>query len=149
MLHAPGHAPDHCAVYEPSAGLLWAGDMLSDLEVPMPMWRFSAYRATLRHLSELDVRILVPGHGTPTGDPDVISGRFSQDQAYLAAVQTCVSREVDRAASLAEVMGMCGGVPFAQPDDYPHARKWNIEQAYLEAGGEAAGVVGWEKDWTT
>ncbi len=104
FLHAPGHSPDHCVVYEPSAGLLWAGDMLSDIEVPMPMGRFSDYLATLHALSELEVTVLVPGHGTPTDAPDVIRGRFAQDQAYLGAVRDCASRAVDRGASLVETL---------------------------------------------
>lgn len=147
MRAAPGHAPDHSVIYQPEAGLLWAGDMLSDLEVPMVMDTFVAYLQTLRGLSRLRVEILVPGHGTATADPDEIDGRFSRDEAYLEAVCACVGDAVREGASLNETLIRCQSVPFSQPDSYPHAHQWNIEQAYLEQGGAVEGVIGWEKDW--
>ena len=149
IMSAPGHAQDHCVVYEPSAGLLWAGDMLSDTEIPMVMDTFGAYRQTLRTLVELEIADLVPGHGTPTDDQVTIRGRFEQDRAYLEAVRTCADRAVAEGASLAETVAGCNKIPFVQPDSYPHAHQWNIEQAYLGMGGAADGVAGWEKDWFT
>jgi hydroxyacylglutathione hydrolase len=147
---APGHAPDHCALYEPESGLLFAGDMLSDMEIPMVMHTFASYRQTLQRLARLDVRVLVPGHGTPTTDPVEISGRFAQDQAYLESVWACVGEAVARGASLDETITACAHLPSAQPDEYPNAHKWNIEQAYLEAGGrteETKTPAGWDQDW--
>lgn len=149
-LHAaPGHSPDHTVLYEPAAGLLWAGDMLSDLEVPMVMDTFSHYLATLERLSRLDVRILVPGHGTPTDDRAEIRDRFEQDQAYLRGIKTCAAQAVAGGLALGEAVVLCGKIGFAQPDDYPNAHRWNIEQAYVELGGIAPDVAGWEQDWFT
>jgi hydroxyacylglutathione hydrolase len=150
VIAAPGHAPDHCVVYEAESGLLFAGDMLSDLEVPMVMDTFAAYRRTLLRLAALDVRVLVPGHGTPTAEASEIRTRFAQDATYLEAVSTCAMRAVARGASLSETTELCQRVSFTQPDDYPNAHRWNVEQAYLEAGGqvdEATGPLGWEQDW--
>jgi hydroxyacylglutathione hydrolase len=150
VMAAPGHAPDHCALYEPESRLLFAGDMLSDLEIPMVMDTFAAYRRTLLRLAALDVRVLVPGHGTPTADPLAIAARFAQDQAYLEAVSTCATGAVARGASPAETVQVCEHISFAQPDGYPNAHRWNIEQAYLEAGGsleDGSGPMGWEQDW--
>ncbi len=147
VIAAPGHAPDHTVVYVPVEGLLWAGDMLSDLEIPMVMDTFVAYRRTLRDLAGLRISALVPGHGTPTADPQEIHGRFVQDQAYLRAVQMCVSEAVTRGASLDETLAHCETIPFVQPDSYPNAHRWNIEQAFVEMGGRVEGPAGWEKDW--
>ena len=150
VMAAPGHAPDHCVAFEQESGLLFAGDMLSDLEVPMVMDTFSAYRRTLRRLAALQVRVLVPGHGTPTADTSEIHARFAQDDAYLEAVSACVTEAVARGASLSETTELCEAISFTQPDDYPNAHRWNVEQAYLEAGGqvdEATGPIGWEQDW--
>jgi hydroxyacylglutathione hydrolase len=150
LIAAPGHAPDHCALYEPESGLLFAGDMLSDLEVPMVMDSLSAYRQTLLRLAALEVRVLVPGHGTPTADAVEITQRFAQDLAYLETLGACVTEAVARGASIAETVAACEPVSFAQPDEYPNAHRWNIEQAYLEAGGHVdkdAGPSGWEQDW--
>ncbi len=150
IVAAPGHAPDHCALYEPESGLLFAGDMLSDLEIPMVMDSFAAYRQTMSRLAGLQVRVLVPGHGTPTADPVEISDRFAHDGAYLDAVSACASQAVARGATLTESVKACEHIRFTQPDEYPNAHRWNIEQAYLEAGGEVegdAGLIGWEQDW--
>ncbi|MGC9350221.1 MAG: MBL fold metallo-hydrolase [Anaerolineae bacterium] len=149
VLFAPGHAPDHCVLYEPEAGLLWAGDMLSDREVPMPMDSFASYLHALDVLSAKQVDVLVPGHGSPTADPREIHRRFEQDRAYLQALQACVSSTVSDGADLDATLAACRDVPFAQPDTYPHAHRWNIEQAYLELGGEHVPdrPVGWAQDW--
>jgi len=147
LLAAPGHAPDHCVLYEPAAGVLLAGDMLSDIEVPMVMDSFPAYMDTLRTLRQMDVRVLVPGHGSPTGDPAEIARRFAQDLAYLTQVWDCVGEALAAGADLPETRQRCAGIRFAQPDTYPNAHRWNIEQAYLELGGEAGPNVGWAQDW--
>ncbi len=148
LIHAPGHAPDQCAVFLPEAGLLWAGDMLSDREPPMVMDSVSRYMRTLRHLRALPVRALVPGHGAPTGDPCVIRRRFDQDLAYLDSLWRCVTCQVARGRSCDETMMACRDVRFVQPDSYPNAHEWNIESAYVAAGGMTdGGLSGWEKDW--
>lgn len=150
VIAAPGHAPDHCAIYEPKAGVLFAGDMLSDVEVPMVMDTFAAYQHTLQRLSVLDIRGLIPGHGRPTLNHAEIRGRFAQDQAYLSAVNVCAKQAVAQGALLDETVMVCSKIPFSQPDDYPNAHIWNIEQAYVEAGGRIdylGRLVGWEQDW--
>ena len=147
VLYAPGHAPDHCVVYDAAVGLLWAGDMLSDLEIPMVMDRFATYRETLRQLAALDVRVLIPGHGTPTDDAQDIRRRFSQDLDYLDAVWECVTQGMACGRSLDETVVYCRGIRPAQPDDYPNAHTWNVEQAYAEMGGASVEPIGWEKEW--
>lgn len=148
LIHAPGHAPDQCAVFVPHVGLLWAGDMLSDREPPMAMDGVPRYIETLKRLRELPVRALVPGHGTPTRDAATIRRRFEQDLAYLETLHRCVTCCVRRGVSLAETLTACGDVSFVQPDSYPNAHVWNIESAYVASGGIAAEVpIGWEKDW--
>jgi glyoxylase-like metal-dependent hydrolase (beta-lactamase superfamily II) len=148
LIHAPGHAPDQCAVFVPDVGLLWAGDMLSDREPPMAMDGIPRYIETLERLRELPVGTLVPGHGTPTRDAATIRRRFEHDLAYLETLHRCVTRCVGRGASLADTLTACGDVSFVQPDSYPNAHVWNIESAFVASGGIAAeGPNGWEKDW--
>ena len=149
LMVAPGHAPDHAVLYEPSAGLLWAGDMLSDAEIPMVMDTFSHYLRTLDWLSHLDVRVLVPGHGTVTDDVADIRGRLERDRTYLRSVRECVAQAVSHGISLGETVTRCSEVQFVQPDNYPNAHRWNIEQAYGEMVGSVRGVIGWAQDWLT
>ncbi len=85
-----GHAPGHGAVFLPDTGVLVAGDMLSDIEIPLldvtgadPL---GDYRAGLERLAALEgmhgVRWLVPGHGS-VGDAGEFRRRVEADLRYL------------------------------------------------------------------
>ena len=85
------HAPGHGAVFLPDQGVLVAGDMLSDLEIPLldldSADPFGGYREGLGLLASVPgVRVLVPGHGH-VGDETELPRRLAADLAYLDAVQ--------------------------------------------------------------
>lgn len=85
-----GHAPGHSAVSVPELGVLAAGDMLSDVEVPGIDWEqpgaLPAYRDGLALLGELDgVRLVIPGHGR-VGDAAAWRARLDADRRYLDAL---------------------------------------------------------------
>jgi glyoxylase-like metal-dependent hydrolase (beta-lactamase superfamily II) len=85
------HAPGHGAVFLPDSGVLIAGDMCSDIEIPLldldsgdP---FGGYRDGLRLLASVPgVSTLVPGHGR-VGDDAEFRRRIAADLTYLDAVQ--------------------------------------------------------------
>jgi hydroxyacylglutathione hydrolase len=84
------HAPGHGAVFLPDAGVLIAGDMCSDIEIPLPdlaaAQPFADYRAGLGLLAGIPgVRLVVPGHGH-VGDGPEFRRRIAADLAYLDAV---------------------------------------------------------------
>lgn len=79
------HAPAHLAVLVEDSGVLVAGDMLSDVELPMPAdddVTLDTYVAGLDQLSAAvaSSTLLIPGHGTPTRDP---ISRLDADRRYL------------------------------------------------------------------
>lgn len=79
------HAPAHLALRVDEWGLLVSGDMLSDVELPMPAEEdatLETYAEGLERLREavIGARWLVPGHGTPTSRP---VERFDADMRYL------------------------------------------------------------------
>lgn len=83
------HAPHHLALELPDLGLLIAGDMLSDIEIPMPDDRDTdlvTYRAGLESLADVvrRSRLLVPGHGSVSHDP---ASRYDADLRYLDEVE--------------------------------------------------------------
>jgi glyoxylase-like metal-dependent hydrolase (beta-lactamase superfamily II) len=85
------HAPGHGAVFLPGQGVLIAGDMLSDIEIPLPDLEspdpFGGYREGLRHLADIPgVRVVVPGHGH-VGDEAEFRLRIIADLTYLDAVE--------------------------------------------------------------
>jgi hydroxyacylglutathione hydrolase len=85
-----GHAPGHGAVFLSGSGVLVAGDMCSDVEIPLldlaaadPL---GDYRTGLERLASVrGVRYLVPGHGS-VGDADEFRRRLAADALYLDAL---------------------------------------------------------------
>jgi glyoxylase-like metal-dependent hydrolase (beta-lactamase superfamily II) len=85
------HAPGHGALFLPDHGVLVAGDMCSDIEIPLPDMDaadpFGGYRHGLALLASLPgVRVVVPGHGH-VGDAAEFHRRIAADYAYLDAVE--------------------------------------------------------------
>jgi glyoxylase-like metal-dependent hydrolase (beta-lactamase superfamily II) len=87
------HAPGHTALLIEERGVLVAGDMLSDVLIPMLNLDDTAdpiedYLAALRLLEAAtgDVDVLVPGHGS-IGGADQARARIDQDRAYVNALR--------------------------------------------------------------
>lgn len=79
------HAPHHLALELPELGVLLAGDMLSDVELPMPDSGdkdLIGYREGLDSLAEVVGRssVLIPGHGSVSMNP---MERLDADRRYL------------------------------------------------------------------
>jgi glyoxylase-like metal-dependent hydrolase (beta-lactamase superfamily II) len=79
------HIVGHSAVWIAELGVLVAGDMLSDVELPLPddsSNGLGAYRMGLETLAPYAsvARIVIPGHGTVTTDG---AARVSADRRYL------------------------------------------------------------------
>lgn len=79
-----GHAPGHTALWLPGPRILIAGDMLSDIELPLPFWPddLPAYLAALDVLAPYAERaaLVVPGHGRVGTDA---AARLGADRRYL------------------------------------------------------------------
>lgn len=92
IIEHQGHAPGHAALLIEERGVLVAGDMLSDVLIPMP--NLSApdpiedYLAALQLLEggADDIEVLIPGHGS-IGGADELHARIDQDRAYLDALR--------------------------------------------------------------
>lgn len=84
------HCPGHAGLAIPHAGVLLAGDMLSDLEIPLldveAADPIGDYRAGLDALEsaarEHGLGVLVPGHGHVGGATE-LARRLRADRAYL------------------------------------------------------------------
>ena len=86
------HAIGHAAVLLADRGVLLAGDMLSDVLIPLfdPRGRdqVGAYEAALDRLGEAarHVDVVVPGHGAVAEGPEV-AARLAADRAYIDALR--------------------------------------------------------------
>jgi glyoxylase-like metal-dependent hydrolase (beta-lactamase superfamily II) len=94
IIEHPAHSPGHAALLIEERGVLAAGDMLSDVFVPMldnvtatndPV---EEYLVGLRLLEDVadGVDVVVPGHGS-VGRGDQVRARINQDRAYVAALR--------------------------------------------------------------
>ena len=93
IIEHQAHAPGHAALLIEERGVLVAGDMLSDVLIPMLDLNGTAdpiedYLAALRLLEGVagDVDVLVPGHGS-VGGADQVHARIEQDRAYVHALR--------------------------------------------------------------
>ena len=93
ILEHHAHAPGHAALLIEERRVLVAGDMLSDVLIPMLDLNDAAdpiedYLAVLRRLEGVagDVDVLVPGHGS-VGGADQVHTRIDQDRAYVLALR--------------------------------------------------------------
>ncbi len=93
IIEHQAHAPGHAAVLIEERGVLVAGDMLSDVLIPMLDLNGTAdpiedYLAALRLLEGAagDVDVVVPGHGS-VGGADQVRVRIDQDRAYVHALR--------------------------------------------------------------
>ena len=93
IIEHQAHAPGHASLFIEERGVLVAGDMLSDVLIPMLDLNDTAdsiedYLAALRLLGGVagDVDVLVPGHGS-IGGADQIPARIDQDRAYVHALR--------------------------------------------------------------
>jgi glyoxylase-like metal-dependent hydrolase (beta-lactamase superfamily II) len=91
IIEHQAHAIGHAAVLLADRGVLLAGDMLSDVLIPLFDPRpdqVGAYERALDRLGEAarHVDVLVPGHGAVAHGPEV-TARLAADHAYIDAVR--------------------------------------------------------------
>ena len=91
IIEHQAHAPGHAALVIEERGVLVAGDMLSDVLIPMldgsATDPIEDYLAALRLLEDVaaDVDVFVPGHGS-IGGADQLRARIELDRAYVQAL---------------------------------------------------------------
>jgi len=92
IIEHQAHAPGHAALLIEEHGVLVAGDMLSDVLVPMldldAAGPIEDYLEALRLLEGVadDVDVLIPGHGS-IGGAGQAHARIEQDRAYVQALR--------------------------------------------------------------
>ncbi|NMR21502.1 MBL fold metallo-hydrolase [Cellulomonas fimi] len=100
------HCPGHAALVLPASRVLLAGDMLSDLEIPLldleaadPVADYRRGLDTLEAAARAHgVEVVVPGHGH-VGDETELARRFAADRAYLDALEADRAPDDDRLAT--------------------------------------------------
>lgn len=142
---APGHSASMLTIHLPEDRVLIAGDMLSDLEIPMLAQPAALYRRTLDELEPLArhgaIETLIPGHGSIAEGRDAVLARIARDRRYLDQLEQGVREALaaGRSADTAE--------PPIGPDALPEggltpflaeAHRRNIGIAFAAAAGPGA-----------
>jgi len=92
VIEHQAHAVGHAALLLADRGVLLAGDMLSDVLIPLLDSRRSdqvdAYETALDRLGEAarNIDVVVPGHGAVAKGPEV-AARLAADRAYIDALR--------------------------------------------------------------
>jgi glyoxylase-like metal-dependent hydrolase (beta-lactamase superfamily II) len=92
IIEHQAHAQGHAALLIEELGVLVAGDMLSDVLIPMldmgAAEPIEDYLAALQQLEAVagDIDVFIPGHGS-TGGVDEARARIEQDRAYVHALR--------------------------------------------------------------
>jgi glyoxylase-like metal-dependent hydrolase (beta-lactamase superfamily II) len=148
LFHTPGHARDHLSIYDPEAACLWAGDLLSDLEIPFVNDRLDAFERTLGTFAAMQVNLLVPGHGSLTRDPAEIKRRIEADRSYLSNLRARIEAIVLAGGTAQAAVAACADMVFRNPGENAEAHVMNVEQAFLELGGArpAGARLGWARE---
>ncbi len=94
IVEHPAHAPGHAALLIEERGVLVAGDMLSDVFIPMlddfngasdPIEDYLTGLGLLEGVAD-DVGVVIPGHGS-VGGADQVRARIELDRAYVHALR--------------------------------------------------------------
>ena len=94
IIEHPAHTQGHAALFIEERGVLAAGDMLSDVFIPMlddvndtndPIEDYLVGLRLLEGVAD-DVDVLIPGHGS-VGGADQVHARIEQDRAYVQALR--------------------------------------------------------------
>jgi glyoxylase-like metal-dependent hydrolase (beta-lactamase superfamily II) len=109
LVEHQAHAPGHAALVIEESGVVVAGDMLSDVLIPMlgdvqtAADPIEDYLAGLRLLEGVaaNVGVLIPGHGSVAG-ADQVRARIEQDRAYVHALRDGGGCDDPRIGSSAE-----------------------------------------------
>ena len=145
LREAPGHCDDQLAVHLPARGLLLAGDLLSDLEIPWLDREPAVFRRTLGGLRALaaagDVETLVPGHGRIARGRAAVLERIERDLGYLDALEQGVEEARRAGLDLAAAQARLGALDYvgkgaATPMDDVH--RGNVRIAWERAAGPPA-----------
>ncbi|MFV1991352.1 MAG: MBL fold metallo-hydrolase, partial [Acidimicrobiales bacterium] len=88
FLTLPGHTIGHSGLWLPDRGVLFVGDMISDLDPPSlssgDPEEIESYFNTLNRIEALlaQAEVVIPGHGTVCDKAEALR-RLEQDRAYL------------------------------------------------------------------
>ncbi len=143
VVHTPGHAPDHIALWNPETRTLFTGDLVilgGTVVIPASGGGdLLDYLESLRKIVALKPVRLFPAHGDPIDDPIAIVEQYlehrqQREQQVLTALDA--GRETVEAMVASIYQGLAPAlVPMAQESVLAHLRKLEREGRASHASG--------------
>jgi glyoxylase-like metal-dependent hydrolase (beta-lactamase superfamily II)/8-oxo-dGTP pyrophosphatase MutT (NUDIX family) len=95
VLHTPGHAAGHVALFDETDGSLFAGDLVSGLStvlIDSAPGSLEIYLSSLERIRDLDARTVLPAHGPPMIAPreavqNLLDHRVEREERVLRALE--------------------------------------------------------------
>jgi glyoxylase-like metal-dependent hydrolase (beta-lactamase superfamily II) len=95
VLHTPGHESGHCCFYETADRVLFSGDHIMGFGTSVirpPDGDMTDYIRSLERLLELEISLILPGHGPLVGKPEAkikeyIEHRLMREQQVITALR--------------------------------------------------------------
>jgi glyoxylase-like metal-dependent hydrolase (beta-lactamase superfamily II) len=102
VIHTPGHAPDHIALWDAETRTLFSGDLVvrgSTVVIPATFGgSLSAYLQSLERLLTLRPARLLPAHGDPIDDPETLIRQYIAHRMQREAEVQAALRRGNRTA---------------------------------------------------
>ena len=103
LIHLPGHTPSETAVYIPEERVVFTGD---NVFYKIQTWFHEAdpeaWLESLKRLEELDVDVIVPGHGEVC-DKGYLKEQAAFIEEWIAAVRDAIKRGLSKEQAQAEI----------------------------------------------
>ena len=121
IFHTPGHSPDSSCVLVEEDGILFTGDTVTTNLTPFFAQGDSGQlEESLRLIKQMEVRVLVPGHGELVSGAEV-SKELDAAIYYLFALRDQVRRMIERGVSLEQMLAAvsyeeCAGKAYEDVD---------------------------------
>ena len=136
-----GHSESQLSLHLPEPRVLFAADMLSDIEMPMLNGPVAAYRRTLEALRPLvahgAIETLVPGHGAIAHGTGAVEARLTRDLAYLDALESGTREALAQGLTLEQARERLAAMEYTgkHSSEYPtlEFHLENIRIAYQHA----------------
>ncbi len=131
-----GHSESQLSLHLPDRRVLFAADMLSDIEMPMLNGPVAAYRRTLEALRPLAahgaIETLVPGHGAIAHGAGAVEARLERDLAYLDALESGAREAQAQGLTLEQARERLAAMEYAgkHSSEYP-TREFHLENIQI------------------
>ena len=95
---APGHTPEGLMIVWEPAGVLIAGDYLSDIEFPFVEDSIGTYRRTMSKVDRIlrahQVKWMIPGHGSVAHGTEEVQKRKTESLEYLDDLEATIAGDI-------------------------------------------------------